>query len=75
MTLRHSLLILTTLFNFICSIYSLIAFFSLFPKLALFYFFISLPITIYIILAKPNKLFDTPFSNTFATDKLESNPF
>lgn len=75
MTIRKLLLTITTLINFICSIFSIIAFFSIFPKLATLYFFISLPLTIYVLLAKPNKVLDSPFSDTFSTDKLSTNPF
>lgn len=59
MNLRHTLLVICAIFNFITSCLSLYAFFVMFPKTALAYFLISLPVTIYCLTAKPNKVLDT----------------
>lgn len=59
MNLRWTLLTIAAVFNFITSCLSLYAFFAMFPKTALAYFLISLPVTIYCLTASPNKVLDT----------------
>lgn len=77
-TPRRITLFIAALFNFACSILSLIALFKVFPTFAMLYFFVSLPITLYALLAKPNKVLDynlADWTTQFAEEKLESNPF
>ncbi len=81
MTLRLTGLSLAAIFNLIAAIFSIIAFVTTYPTLALTYFFVSVPLTLYLLNAKPNKVLDTPFEEKWADMKrpakfsIGSNPF
>lgn len=74
-TLRHTGLFIASLFNLAAAIFSLIAFFKTFPVIACLYFFVSVPITIYLMLAKKNKVLDTDILDSFVSHSLNENPF
>lgn len=78
MTIRRILIIIASIFNLFSSIFSIIAFFSVYPKIAMAYFFISLPIFAYCMLSSPKKILDTDLNNwteNYANNKLEASPF
>lgn len=63
MTFRLTSLTIFGIFNLIAAIYSLIAFFTTYPIIASLYFFISLPLSLYFMYAKPSKVLDTKLTD------------
>lgn len=74
-TLRHTGLFIASLFNLSAAVFSIIAFFHTYPVMACAYFFVSLPITIYLMLAKKNKVLDSDILDSFVSHSLNENPF